>query len=434
MLAFKYVPDRHTADYLSDEITNIIRLWNIERKVTTATIDGASNINLAIEKTTFIDKLNCITHIMNLVTKDILNKNHSIKILDLVKKCRNLVCTFKHSNYLSDQLKKVMQLNRNAAANLENVDCEVPPVRTLKQEVPTRWNSTFIMLKSVLDAHDCIKIVLNNCSELRKKYSHMLLNGTDIEILEDLVHLLLPFYQFTKIMSGSKYVTISIVIPGITRLLEILQLYESQYSNVEIEKLARSMKDDLEERTKFFFTNPMVISATFLDPRYRKFHFIKDDIEKQTFISKAKSYIVNTYLAKFKTSETEVMEPPPSKKKRISKEKNFSLLSEDDDLVASSGLSEKDKIELEIRNYCEMKVVVNEQSNPLEFYKNNSDLLKCLGKFSKLLFSITASSTPSEESFSTSGDIISDQRSRLTPEHAEELVLISQNKRLGIEL
>ncbi len=97
-------------------------------------------------------------------------------------------------------------------------------------------------------------------------------------------------------------------------------------------------------------------------------------------------------------------------------------------------MSEKDKIELEIRKNCEMKVGVNEQSNPLEFYKNNSDTLKCLGKFSKLLFSITASSTPSEESFSTSGDIISDQRSRLTPEHAEELVLISQNKRLGIEL
>jgi hypothetical protein len=109
MLAFKYIPDRHISDYLSDQITNIIRVWNIERKVTTATKAGAFNINLAIEKTTFIDKLICITHIMNLVTKDILNKNHSIKILDLVKKCRNLVCTFQHSNYLSDQLKKVMQ-------------------------------------------------------------------------------------------------------------------------------------------------------------------------------------------------------------------------------------------------------------------------------------------------------------------------------------
>ena len=149
MLAFKYIPDRHISDYLSDEITNIIRVWNIERKVTTATKAGAFNINLAIEKTTFIDKLICITHIMNLVTKDILNKNHSIKILDLVKKCRNLVCTFKHSNYLSDQLKKVIQLNRNAAANFENIYCELPPVRTLKQDVPTRWNLTFIMLKSV---------------------------------------------------------------------------------------------------------------------------------------------------------------------------------------------------------------------------------------------------------------------------------------------
>ncbi len=93
ILAFKYVPDRHSADYMSDEITNIIRAWDIERKVTTATIDEASNINLAIEKNYFIDKLNYIKHIMNLVTKDIMNKNHSIKILYLAKKCRNLVCT-----------------------------------------------------------------------------------------------------------------------------------------------------------------------------------------------------------------------------------------------------------------------------------------------------------------------------------------------------
>ena len=51
-----------------------------------------------------------------------------------------------------------------------------------------------------------------------------------------------------------------------------------------------------------------------------------------------------------------------------------------------------------------------------------------------MVFSITASSTPSEEVFSTVGDIISDQRSRLTPEHAEELIMISQYKRLGMYL
>ena len=156
------IPERHTADYLSNEITNIVKKWDIEQKITTATIDDASNINLAVDKTFFLEKLNCITHIMNLVTKGILNKNCSVKVSDLVKKCRNLVCTFKHSNYLSDQLKKVMQLNRNKAEKTDNNDKNLPSVATLKQDVPTSWNSTFIMLKTVLDTHDCIKIVLNN--------------------------------------------------------------------------------------------------------------------------------------------------------------------------------------------------------------------------------------------------------------------------------
>ena len=153
-----------------------------------------------------------------------------------------------------------MELRRSAAERLENNDKELPKVTTLKQDVPTRWNSTFIMLESILNSHDCIKIVINNNSELKKKYSHLLLNGTDIEVLEDLLHLLQPFFQFTKIMSASKYVTITVVIPGITRLLEILQIYESEYNNTDIENLAKLMKEDLEQRTKCFFENPMVFA------------------------------------------------------------------------------------------------------------------------------------------------------------------------------
>jgi hypothetical protein len=78
-----------------------------------------------------------------------------------------------------------------------------------------------------------------------------------------------------------------------------------------------------------------------------------------------------------------------------------------------------------------MKVIVTEQSNPLDFYKNNRELLHRLGNFSKIVFSNTTTSTPSEEDFSTAGNKVSDQRSSLTSTNAEELVLISQNKRLG---
>jgi hypothetical protein len=78
-LALKYVPERHTGVYLSSIVTNIVSQWDIEDKIINATIDGASNINLAIDITSFLDQLKCITHIMNLVNKGILDKNDSIK-------------------------------------------------------------------------------------------------------------------------------------------------------------------------------------------------------------------------------------------------------------------------------------------------------------------------------------------------------------------
>jgi hypothetical protein len=39
-----------------------------------ATFDGASNIILAIQSIPFLDKLRCFTHVLNLVTKNILLK------------------------------------------------------------------------------------------------------------------------------------------------------------------------------------------------------------------------------------------------------------------------------------------------------------------------------------------------------------------------
>ena len=355
LLALKFVPERHTAIYLSSVVTKIVSDWNIEDKIINATIDGASNINLAIQITSFLDKLKCITHILNLVTKGVLDKNGSVKILDLVKKCRNLVCTFKHSNFLSDQLKQVMELNRDAAMKINNTSNsdKLPPVRTLKQDVPTRWNSTYIMLQSVNDAYDSIKVVINSSADIKKKYSDMLLNSFEIGLVEDLLLLLLPFHQLTELMSGSKYVTISVVIPGVIRLLEILQIFESKFGNTDIQDLAIQMYNDLEERTREHFNNPMVICATFLDPRYRKFHFIKDDKERENMINKAKNYIISTYLTKFK-SKVHLIEPtpPPAKKKRISKENNFSLLCNDDEnedsIVVNGAVCEKAEIESEI--------------------------------------------------------------------------------------
>jgi hypothetical protein len=54
-----------------------------------------------------------------------LNNNTCVKVNDLVKKCRNLVGTFKHSSFLTDQINKAMQQRRSAAERLENNDKEL---------------------------------------------------------------------------------------------------------------------------------------------------------------------------------------------------------------------------------------------------------------------------------------------------------------------
>jgi hypothetical protein len=83
--ALKFIPQSHTGLYLSTEIVNLIENWKIKDKSINATIDGASNINLAIQSIPFFDKLPCFTHVLNLVTKNILEEYNDLKKLNTIK-------------------------------------------------------------------------------------------------------------------------------------------------------------------------------------------------------------------------------------------------------------------------------------------------------------------------------------------------------------
>ena len=150
------------------------------------------------------------------------------------------------------------------------------------------------MLKSVFDA-------IGNV-ESKRKYSDILLNYFEISIIEDLIELLLPFFELTELMSGTKYVTASMIQPAITRLLEILQIYKSKHENQIMEKLAVRMHDDLSDRSREYFKNPIITAATFLDPRYRMLRFIKDETERKATLKNVKAYIISTYMEKFKST------------------------------------------------------------------------------------------------------------------------------------
>ncbi len=95
----------------------------------------------------------------------------------------------------------------------------------------------------------------------------------------------------------------------------------------------------------------------------------------------------------------------------------------DNNNVASEDFNMDD----EINNYTNMVIKVDENSNPLDFWQAHHNQMPILSKIVKKVLCLVASSTPSEQLFSKSGEVISERRSRLTPAHAEHCVLLDQD-------
>ena len=55
------------------------------------------------------------------------------------------------------------------------------------------------------------------------------------------------------------------------------------------------MFNSLSDRTKDHFKNALMLAATFMDPRYRSFRFIKDQEERDMAKFKAMAYIKGVY-------------------------------------------------------------------------------------------------------------------------------------------
>jgi hypothetical protein len=56
-----------------------------------------------------------------------------------------------------------------------------------------------------------------------------MLTSKEMEEVEDLIELLDVFHYTTTLMSAQKYVTCSIILPAVTRILEILIIFRSKY-------------------------------------------------------------------------------------------------------------------------------------------------------------------------------------------------------------
>ena len=139
VLATRLVVERHTGSNIAIEIGKIKEEFKIEECGALVT-DNASNMLVAAREID-IPHVNCFAHTLQLAIEDGLKVPQILKVLGAARK---LVTHFSHSLLATNAL-----LNKQIDTNLK-----------LVQDVPTRWNSSFLMLARLLKLRVAVYAVI----------------------------------------------------------------------------------------------------------------------------------------------------------------------------------------------------------------------------------------------------------------------------------
>ncbi|XP_065678492.1 E3 SUMO-protein ligase ZBED1-like [Hydra vulgaris] len=485
-LDLKFMSEMKTAEYLFNTLNEIFSEWSINNKIFALVTDSGANIFSAVNK--FDDnvlKIPCAGHRLNLVVNDLLNardikvkkiknglKRYQVKDYDgngklinreitesevkeiekinegkleiakVISSCRHIVGSFKHLEMLQKKLKEVQETLR--------YETKIK----LVQDIAIRWNSQFDMIESILTnktALDMISIEFQNIKDY-------LPTATEFKVLEDLCDLLHPIKELTKLFSGKKYVTVTFLFPTLYSLLN--EILESQPIFTELVKtFQKELLRSLKGRFKYIFANDFFLAATFLDFKFRKFEFIKNDIYRYECISKAKMFIKTFYEMHLKETEEiditietnclnntlnsfnssadntiktfqQLSTSPIANNITLvnnKRRKSINLIELVTDKSCCNLIESNDKLEKEINDYS-LQYFHSYENSAIEFFQANQKLFPVLTQIARIIFSVPATSVPSECLFSSTGLIDTELRNKLAPSLLKQLVFIKENK------
>ena len=180
----------------------------------------------------------------------------------------------------------------------------------------------------------------------------------------------------------------------------------------------------------------MLDAATFMDPRFRTEY--TDEVDKdgviQRMTEEATEIISCSQAHSSPPEQSEGQDghtedpdthPPPAKRLKLGgRIKLGSILKKPD--ASSRGQTPSDIAKNEIERYLQVPKV-DEEEDPLEWWKTNCVIFPTLSVMAKKYLCVCATSSPSERLFSTSGNVVGDNRASLKPEKVNMLVFVAKN-------
>lgn len=233
----------HSAEALVNAFSGMFQSRGIQReKIHAILTDNAKNMQKAMRDADF-PGLPCVAHTLQLAVHEGVLSQQSI--LDITASGRRIVGHFKHSPL--------------AYTRLENVQKQLgQPIKKLRQDVSTRWNSTLYMFQSLLEQ----KLALAAYASEHELPCTFTIHQW--KLIENMVSILAPFEELTQQISSSTASAADVIpcIRALTRLLE---------KTVESDHGVKTSKTVLLEAVRRRFadidTQKLYAIATVLDPR-----------------------------------------------------------------------------------------------------------------------------------------------------------------------
>nr|XP_043638218.1 zinc finger BED domain-containing protein RICESLEEPER 2-like [Erigeron canadensis] len=411
--------------------------WGIESNVFTVTVATANDVAVNYLQSKFAnwDKcvlegkwlhVRCIAHNMNLIVQEGLS--HIGGSVDSIR------AVVKYIRQSPQRLKKFREY-----AQLE----KCTSTQSLILDVPTRWNSTYMMLET---AQSYEKAFARYDSEERHYRDDLEKTGVptaaDWANVRRLAKFLEHFYELTLKVSGTIYVTTNTFLDDITSIYALLKNVVSggvrDLSLLDMAKLMKSKYD------KYYGSlekcNMLTLVASMLDPT-RKDDYVEvllvdvyGEIEGSSMCNMIKEFLYqlyDDYVRIHSTSDpsmeashpsslfnqrstSTVIEPSIMLKQKVRMEMKRRK-SESGARHSKSGLDRYLKEETEDEDEGDRFDILN-------WWKVNSPRFPILSLVARDVLAIPISTVASESVFSTSGRVLDAFRSSLTPTIVESLI------------
>uniref|UniRef100_A0A3P8QXP5 BED-type domain-containing protein n=1 Tax=Astatotilapia calliptera TaxID=8154 RepID=A0A3P8QXP5_ASTCA len=371
----------HTAANLSEIMFKAIEEWELTNKNPVIVTDNAANMVRAVEITGWLH-IGCFAHTLNLASQAGLKVP---AVAQLLGRVRRIASFFHRSTVASCKLKEKQKI-----LNL--------PAHKLVNDGVTRWNSTLEMLERFLEQQPAISAALLS-PEVRRNDSNLCsLTEADITDGEDIVKALKPLKAATLVMSEEKSPTLSIIAPLHAQLLEKMIMYVTMHMYIQHNKLT-------------------------LDPRFKALPFLSKETCNNTF---SQLVLEAAGLENVDTAININMDYAPPIKRSKDSALIFLLGPAYSTKTTAPQKTPTQKAKEEVNRYRGVEPVALSE-DPLIWWRDHEREYPLLALQAKQYLSIPGTSVPSERVFSTAGDIVTAQRSCLTPQHVDQLLFLQKN-------